>query len=97
MALKPRLINADTPLTQEETNSIKEGDLVQIYNGRTTIWTQIADRKTRGYFDGLVSSRLNEKSYNFGDLIRFHSRHIFIVLADPKVSNTHGFHQALGD
>ena len=81
--IRPRLINAETPLTHEETNSIKEGDLVQIYNGRTTIWTQVADVKTRGYFDGLVSSRLNEKSYNFGDLIRFHSRHIFVL--QPRI------------
>ena len=76
MALKPRLINADIPLTQEESNSIKEGDLVQIYNGRTTIWTQVADVKTRGYFDGIVSSRRLSKSYQFGDVIRFHRRHI---------------------
>ncbi len=76
MVFKPRLINADPPLTQTESNLIKEGDLVQIYNGKTTIWTQVADVKTRGYFDGLVSSRLNESTYNFGDLIRFHSRHI---------------------
>ncbi len=79
MTLKPRLINADIPLTQGESSLIKEGDLVQIYNGRTIIWTQVADVKTRGYFDGLVSSRLNEKSYNFGDLIRFHSRHIYSI------------------
>jgi hypothetical protein len=76
MVFKPRLINADPPLTQTESNLIKEGDLVQINNGKTTIWTQVADVKTRGYFDGLVSSRLAESTYNFGDLVRFHSRHI---------------------
>jgi hypothetical protein len=80
MVFKPRLINADPPLTQTESNSIKEGDLVQIYNGKTTIWTQVADVKTRGYFDGLVSSRLDESTYNFGDLIRFHSRHICRII-----------------
>jgi hypothetical protein len=79
MIFKPRLITADNPLTQDETKLIKQGDLVEIYNGKTTIWTQIADVKTRGYFDGIVSSRLSEKTYNFGDLIRFHSRHIYSI------------------
>ena len=79
MIFKPRLISSDTPLTQDELLSIKEGDLVKLCNGTDNIWSQIVDVKTRGYFDGLVSSRLNEKSYNFGDLIRFHSRHIFSV------------------
>jgi hypothetical protein len=77
--IRPRLVNAEIPLTQEESSLIKEGDLVQVYNGKTKVWTQIADVKTRGYFDGLVSSRLNETSYNFGDLIRFHSRHIYRI------------------
>jgi hypothetical protein len=54
----------------------KEGDLVQLYNGSDSVWTRIVDVKTRGYFDGVVSSRLLTKSYTFGDLIRFHRRHI---------------------
>ena len=75
MIFKPRLISSDTPLTHDELLSIKEGDLVKLCNGTDNIWSQIVDVKTRGYFDGIVSSRLNEKSYNFGDLIRFHKKH----------------------
>ena len=75
---KPRLLNADTPI---ET-CVKEGDVVQVYNGKNTIWTCIVDVKTRGYFDGVVSSRLplKENSYAFGDMIRFHRRHIYNIL-----------------
>lgn len=80
MIFKPRLISSDNPLTQHELLSIKEGDLVKLCNGTDNIWSQIVDVKTRGYFDGIVSSRLNEKSYNFGDLIRFHKRHILATI-----------------
>jgi hypothetical protein len=79
MIIRPRLINAEYPLTQIEARLIHEGDLVEIFNGRTKIWVQIANVKTRGYFDGFVSSRLNEKTYNFGDLVHFHSRHIYSI------------------
>ncbi len=68
----PRFMSADN-ICQEQ---FKEGDLVQLYNGSDSVWTRIVDVKTRGYFDGVVSSRLLKTSYTFGDLIRFHRRHI---------------------
>jgi hypothetical protein len=73
--------NIEHPLTQDETKLIRSGDLVQLHNGKNTLWSQVADVKTRGYFDGVVSSRLppKENAYNFGDLIRFHSRHIYNI------------------
>lgn len=73
----PRFINSEE-ITNKE---FKEGDLVQLYNGTDSVWTCIVDVKTRGYFDGVVSSRLpvKETAYNFGDLIRFHGRHIYNI------------------
>ena len=68
----PRFIEAEEILYEE----FKEGDLIQLYNGKDSVWTYIVDVKTRGYFDGIVSSRRLSKSYQFGDLIRFHRRHI---------------------
>jgi hypothetical protein len=69
----PRFMNAEDPCNIQ----FKDGDLVQLYNGSESVWLRIVDVKTRGYFDGFVSSRrLLTKSYKFGDLIRFHKRHI---------------------
>jgi hypothetical protein len=69
----PRFMTAEDPCNIQ----FKEGDLVQLYNGSDSVWVRIIDVKTRGYFDGIVSScRLLTKSYTFGDLIRFHRRHI---------------------
>jgi len=68
----PRFIKAE----EIYENQFKEGDLVQLYNGKDSIWTCIVEVKTRGYFDGIVSSRCLSKSYKFGDLIKIHSRHI---------------------
>ena len=80
--MRARLINnTEYPLTQDEVKQVKNGDLVRLSNGRDMFWSQVADVKTRGYFDGVVSSRLPEKetSYNFGDLIKFHARHIYNI------------------
>ena len=68
----PRFIEADEIIEEQ----FKEGDLVQLYNGKDSVWTCIVDVKTRGYFDGIVSSRRLSKGYQFGDVIRFHRRHI---------------------
>ncbi len=68
----PRFIEADEIIEEQ----FKEGDLVQLYNGKDSVWTCIVDVKTRGYFDGIVSSRRLSKRYQFGDIIRFHRRHI---------------------
>jgi hypothetical protein len=68
----PRFIEAEEIYNEE----FKEGDLIQLYNGKDSVWTYIVDVKTRGYFDGIVSSRCFSTSYTFGDLIRFHRRHI---------------------
>ena len=69
----PRFMSAEDPCNIQ----FKDGDLVQLYNGSDSVWVRIVDVKTRGYFDGIVSScRLLIKSYKFGDLIRFHRRHI---------------------
>ena len=68
----PRFIDAEEIFDEQ----FKEGDLVQLYNGTDSVWTCIVDVKTRGYFDGIVSSRRLSKSYQFGDVIRFHRRHI---------------------
>lgn len=54
----------------------KEGDLVQLYNGKETVWVRIMDVKPRHYFDGIVSSRPFGEAYTFGDVIRFHRRHV---------------------
>lgn len=59
--------------------SVLEGDYVKLDNGVCTFWCVIADVKSRGYFDGIVTSHLLEGrrfSYEFGGLIRFHERHI---------------------
>ena len=80
--MRARLINnTESPFTQDEIKLVKNGDLVRLSNGREMFWSQVADVKTRGYFDGVVSSRLPEKetSYNFGDLIKFHARHIYNI------------------
>ena len=75
--MRARLMNnTEHPLTQDETKLIRSGDLVQLHNGKNTLWSQVADVKTRGYFDGIVSSRCFSTAYTFGDLIRFHRRHI---------------------
>ena len=75
--MRARLINnTEYPLTQDEVKLVKNGDLVRLSNGRDMFWSQVADVKTRGYFDGIVSSRRLSKSYQFGDVIRFHRRHI---------------------
>lgn len=68
----PRFISSQDLYNEQ----FKEGDLVQLYNGTDSVWTCIVDVKTRGYFDGIVSSRRLSKSYQFGDVIRFHRRHI---------------------
>jgi hypothetical protein len=73
MVSVPRFMSAEDPCNEQ----FKEGDLVQLYNGSDSVWACIVDVKTRGYFDGIVSTRhLLTKSYTFGDLIRFHRRHI---------------------
>ena len=72
--LRPRLLDAETCL---ERGSVGVSDLVAVDNGFEKIWVQIVDVKTRDYFDGVVSSRLGGfRQYAFGDLIRFHRRHI---------------------
>jgi hypothetical protein len=68
----PRFMSAEEPCNEQ----FKEGDLVQLYNGSDSVWACIVDVKTRGYFDGIVSSRRLSKRYQFGDVIRFHRRHI---------------------
>ena len=70
--LTPRFITAEDTCK----NTFREGDLIQLYNGYCSVWSRIVDVKTRGYFDGIVSSRPSKTSYKFGDLIRFHRRHI---------------------
>jgi hypothetical protein len=55
----------------------KEGDLVQLYNGKESVWSRIVDVKPRHYFDGIITSRIfYTGAYRFGDVIRFHRRHI---------------------
>ena len=82
----PRLVNADIPLTQYEAGLLQEGDFVELYNTKGNLWSKILETKTRGYFDGIVSSRKAGPSDgssgepSFGDLISFHSRHIFRIL-----------------
>jgi hypothetical protein len=72
MIPSPRFVEAEDIYTDE----FKEGDLIQLYNGKDSVWTYIVDVKTRGYFDGIVSSRCLSTTYTFGDVIRFHRRHI---------------------
>lgn len=73
--VRPRLLDAEEQIPR---GSVTTGDLVAVNNGFEKIWVQIADVKTRDYYDGVVSSRLHEiRQYTFGDLIRFHRRHIW--------------------
>jgi hypothetical protein len=73
MVLTPRFIRCDEVCQLP----FKEGDLVQLYNGKETVWSRILDVKARDYFDGIVSSRpLLTEGYVFGDVIRFHRRYI---------------------
>lgn len=72
MVLTPRFIRCDEVCQLP----FKEGDLVQLYNGKETVWSRILDVKARDYFDGIVSSRLLHEGYAFGDVIRFHRRYI---------------------
>ncbi len=72
--VRPRLVDAEEPV---QKGCVNVGDLVAVDNGLEKLWVQIVDVKTRDYYDGFVSSRLREfRSYAFGDLIRFHRRHI---------------------
>ena len=73
MLLTPRFIRCDEVCQLP----FKEGDLVQLYNGKETVWARIMDVKARHYFDGIVASRLLfTDGYEFGDIIRFHRRHV---------------------
>jgi len=57
------------------------GDMVKVSNGRERFWIEIAEKKTRGYFDGVVMNRLIfNKYYTLGSLVRFHTRHIYKIL-----------------
>ncbi len=72
--LRPRLLDAEELVAR---GSVGVNDFVAVDNGFEKIWVQIVDVKTRDYFDGVVSSRLSGfRQYAFGDLIRFHRRHI---------------------
>jgi hypothetical protein len=72
MLLIPRFIRCDEVCQLP----FKEGDLVQLYNGKETVWARIMDVKPRHYFDSIVASRPLGQAYAFGDIIRFHRRHI---------------------
>jgi hypothetical protein len=72
--LRPRLLDAETLV---ERGCVGVNDFVAVDNGFEKLWVQVVDVKTRDYFDGVVSSRPGGfRAYGFGDLIRFHRRHI---------------------
>lgn len=80
--VRPRLKVPEIPL--DSPFAIQRGDYVLLDNGYDMFWTQIADVKSKGYYDGIVFTRLRGKfSYSFGDLIRFHQRHVSYVHTLP--------------
>lgn len=74
---KPRLIE----YVEEIPCEVLEGDFVELDNGFFTFWCLVANVKSRGYYDGIVSSHFPANcqkrfSYSLGELIQFHRRHI---------------------
>ncbi len=74
---KPRLIEYPEEISCE----VLEGDFVELDNGFFTFWCLVANVKSRGYYDGIVSSHFpatfaKRLSYCLGELIQFHKRHI---------------------
>ena len=74
---KPRLVE----YTEEIPYEVLEGDFVELDNGCFTFWCLVANVKSRGYYDGIVSSHLPAEcrrrfTYTLGEVIQFHRRHI---------------------
>lgn len=92
----PRLIAADSTLPDELLRKVHCGDYLLLHNGMGPFWVQVADVKERGYFDTILTSKIQTSTYKFGDVLRCHRRHVFDLIGseDPRVSNTHEIHRA---
>lgn len=79
--VRPRLLDAAVPLNREQKSQIRVGDLVEVIttSGHARLWIQVTDIMTRDYFDGIIRTRPPAGCplpHTFGDMIRFHRRHI---------------------
>ena len=75
----PRLLESVVNLPNEYVKQIRCGDHLLLHNGQASFWAEVVDVKNRGYFDTIISSRLEFGQYSFGDLIRCHQRHIYNI------------------
>lgn len=84
--VRPHFLNVENqegvPSKKEITNLVS-GDYVKVCNENERFWVQIVEKKTRGYFVGIVMNKLVfYTTYTIGDLVQFHSRHIYAIKTD---------------
>lgn len=79
--IHPRLLISDTPLPDEYVEHIHCGDYILLHNYKQNLWIQIVNIKPRGYFDGIINTRMEGTRYGLGDIIVCHRRHIHSHIA----------------
>jgi hypothetical protein len=97
--IRPHFVNAqemheENPDTfevpsEEELAALHAGNTIKVSNGRERFWIEIVEKRTRGYFIGIVMNKLLfYTNYTLGDLVQFHKRHIYSI-ASPALLNNH--------
>lgn len=60
---------------------IQPGKYVKVSNGKERFWIEVIEKKTRGYYTGIIMNKLLfYTSYTLGDLVQFHRRHVYDIL-----------------
>lgn len=72
---KIKLMEGD--LEETYLSELEHGDYVKVWNGKEKFWVMITAIKNNLTLYGIISSRLKLSSYTHGDIISFHTKHIF--------------------